>query len=283
VKASNSQIPLPDSRPARAPVAVYTLLVFAVTWAVWLPRALASQDTAAGELFNELGSIWTYGPAVAAVLAAAWTGGRRSLRDLGSSVVRWRVGWPWYLALVGIPAFWLAATVGIARLSGADVEVALPDAGVPGLIIALIVLTLSDGLGEEVGWRGWALPHLLERMGALPASVLLGVIWAAWHLPLHYTAGSYLADTPVWVLSARLPATAIVFTWLFRRTRGSAFIAILLHGTMNATAGLVVPDTAADIAGIAAHWLAAIVVVVVAGRTLDRRSAQLTQARTRTP
>jgi hypothetical protein len=53
--------------------------------------------------------------------------------------------------------------------------------------------------------------------------------------------------------------------------------------TLTATAGLVVPDTAADIAGIAAHWLAAIVVVVVAGRTLDRRSAQLTQARTRTP
>jgi uncharacterized protein len=262
----------PPSRSAGMSFVVFTLAAFAITWAVWLPRALASRGDIDGELFLVLGSVWTYGPAAAAVVAAAWAGGRDALRELGSRLGRWRVGWRWYAAVVGIPALWVVATVAIARLAGADATVALPEAGVLGLAITMVALTVTDGLGEEVGWRGWALPRLLERMRALDASLLLGIVWAAWHLPLHFTLGSYLADTPVWVLFAQLPATAIVFTWVFLRTRGSTFIAVLLHGAMNAGAGLVTPGPATHAAGVAAHWIAAVVVVAVSGRDLDRRT-----------
>jgi uncharacterized protein len=253
------------------PLAVFFSLAFAVTWVVWVPRALLAPTSPGGGLFEGLGAVWTYGPAIAAVLAAAWTGGRSGLAELGGRAARWRVGAWWYVvALVVLPTLLLGLTIGLGLLTGGDVEVRSLEAGVSGLLVAFVVLSLSDGLGEEIGWRGWALPRLLERVRATEASVLLGLVWAAWHLPLHATAGSYLADVPPWVLFARLPATSIVFTWVFRHTHGSALVAVLLHGALNVAGGTVQPGTAADVAGIAAHWIVAVGLVSVAGRDLDR-------------
>lgn len=257
-------------RSPLASVLVYTLLAFAVTWIVWVPRALATQEVIDGQAFIDLGAVWTYGPAIAAVLAAAWTGGRGGLRELASRLGRWRVGWEAYLLVLVIPVLWGLLTVAFARVAGADVDLVPPEAGVLGLVVAWIALSLTDGLGEEVGWRGWALPQLLERLRPLGASLLLGIVWAAWHLPLLATEGSYLEGSEAWVLFARLPATAIVFTWVYHRSRGSALVAVLLHGTMNVVAGLVAASPAVDAAGVAAHWVTALAVIRLAGRELGR-------------
>jgi membrane protease YdiL (CAAX protease family) len=96
-----------------------------------------------------------------------------------------------------------------------------------------MILALTDGLGEELGWRGFALPRLLRRIGPVRASVLLGLVWAVWHAPLYWTTGATLEGTPVWLLLVQLPACAVLYTWVFQRTGGSALPAIVLHASLS--------------------------------------------------
>ena len=91
----------------------------------------------------------------------------------------------------------------------------------------------TDGLGEELAWRGFALPRLLTSHNALVASLILGVLWAAWHLPLVWTESAPLYQQPVWLLLLNMTAKSILFTWVFLHTRGSVLLAALLHATTN--------------------------------------------------
>jgi membrane protease YdiL (CAAX protease family) len=138
----------------------------------------------------------------------------------------------------------------------------------------------SGPLGEELGWRGFALPRLLERFAdhrysALAASLILGVIHSAWHLPL-LLGGEQ--DVP----SLLGPiAAAIVFTWLFQHTQGSVLLAVLFHAAVQNSGRFLSPlFTGAD--SVQQHWLklaiwvmAAIVIVLVAGAArLERTPAR---------
>jgi membrane protease YdiL (CAAX protease family) len=139
---------------------------------------------------------------------------------------------------------------------------------VPTLLLTLVLLTLTDGVGEELAWRGYALPRLLERSGAIVASLILGVIWATWHLPLIWTTGSAIEHQPVWLLYADLGAKALIFTWVFLRTRGSVLIAALLHGSTNlfavSPAVLEPGDLAVATGAMAAKWLLALALFALA-------------------
>jgi uncharacterized protein len=163
----------------------FFMLAFGITWAVWVPRAVGIPVGAVGQL-------WTWVPAVAALLAAALTGGRGALRDLGARLVRWRVGWRWYLVVVLGPAAFSVAVALLYALMGGSFAAATPPVlrGETPLVILplfLVVLFITDGVGEELAWRGFALPRLLASYNALVASLILGVLWALWHLPLVWT------------------------------------------------------------------------------------------------
>jgi membrane protease YdiL (CAAX protease family) len=142
------------------------------------------------------------------------------------------------------------------------------------LPLFLLILTFTDGLGEELAWRGFALPRLLTRYNALMASVVLGVIWALWHLPLLWTDGNGMFHLPVWLLLLDLTAKSILFTWVFLHTRGSVLIAMLFHGATNLF--LVSPevvstgDLGLPVLAMVAKWVLVVVVLVVAGPSLAR-------------
>jgi membrane protease YdiL (CAAX protease family) len=159
----------------------FFLLAFAITWVVCIPRA-------AGAPLGAVGQLWTWIPAIAALLAAALTGGRGAVRELGTRLVRWRVGWQWYVVVVFGPAVFSLALTVIYTLFGGSWATEVPRALREGpfvlLPLFLMILALTDGLGEELAWRGFALPRLLARHNALMASLILGVLWALWHLPL---------------------------------------------------------------------------------------------------
>ncbi len=93
--------------------------------------------------------------------------------------------------------------------------------------------------GEEVGWRGYALPRLAERFGLAPAGLLIGVIWAAWHLPLFFVPGgdTFGQSFPVYLL--QVVALSIAMAWLFWRTQGSLLLVMLLHASINNTKDIV--------------------------------------------
>jgi membrane protease YdiL (CAAX protease family) len=193
----------------RHPLVTFFLLVFIITWVVWVPRASGAPLGAAGQA-------WTWAPAIAALLAAALTGGRGALRELGARLVRWRVGWQWYLVVILGPAAFSLAVAGIYTLFGGSWSAAAPPALLQGpllfLPLFLLILTFTDGLSEELAWRGFALPRLLTRYNALAASLILGVIWALWHFPLLWTKGNGMFHQPVWLLLLDVTAKAVLFT-----------------------------------------------------------------------
>jgi uncharacterized protein len=255
----------------RRPTIAFFVAAFALTWVVWVPRALGSA-WAVG-----LGAVWTYMPAVAALLVAAVVG-HGAVRDLGRRLTRWRVPLRWYaVVLLGPAAFWavVLAVVGVLGLLGVPYDgTAAPrppgaDLGVRVLPV-LVVLALTDGLGEEAGWRGFALPRLLGRLPGLAASVLLGLVWALWHLPLVWTEGAALEGASAVLLLLELPARSIVFTRVFGATGGSALIAILLHVALSlstVTAAVAwITDRRVAVVVLLLEWLVAATVLPVRSR-----------------
>ena len=254
------------------PLAVFFLLAFVVTWAVWVPRA-------AGVELGAVGQLWTWVPAAAALIAAVLTGGRAAVAELGSRLVRWRVGWRWYAVVVLGPAAFSFAVAALYALLGGSWAAAVPPAlrgGTPltMLPLFLLVLFVTDGLGEEVAWRGFALPRLLVRHNALVASLILGSLWAAWHLPLVWTEGAPLFGQPVWLLLLDMTAKSVLFTWVFLHSRGSVLLAALFHATTNL---FVVSPAVADAGSVVlpllaagAQWALVGVVIAVAGPGLAK-------------
>jgi len=248
------------------------VLAFGITWAVWVPRA-------AGVPVGAVGQLWTWTPAVAALLAAAITGGRGALRDLGARLVRWRVGWRWYVVVILGPAAFSLAVAALYTLLGGSWAAAASSAlsGEAPLVVLplfLVVLFVTDGLGEELAWRGFALPRLLARYNALVAGLILGVLWAAWHLPLMWTEGAPLYQQSIWLLSLDMTAKSVLFTWVFLHTRGSVLLAALLHATTNL---FVVSPVVTEVGGLAlpllaalAKWALVVVLIVVAGPGLAK-------------
>ena len=216
-------------RLRRHELVIIVTAVFVATWVVWVPRAL-------GVPVGFLGPLWTWAPAVATVVGVAMLRGRAGLAELGRRLLTWRVGWWWYaIVLLGPLAFSLAVA-GLAVLLGRRwTEVRPPFLAMTlgGLVLTLLILVITDGLGEEVAWRGYLLPRLLERRGPVVAGLIVGVVWWLWHLPLVWTAGAAIEGQPLWLLLLDLLAKSLIFTAVFLCTRGSLLIAILLHATTN--------------------------------------------------
>jgi membrane protease YdiL (CAAX protease family) len=188
--------------------------------------------------------------------------------------------------LLGIPAL---LVLGIIVLPGA-----LASFHAPGPLFLVdyletffIIFFLGGPLGEEPGWRGFALPRMQTRYGPLWATLLLGVLWACWHLPHFLTAAqhggpgtsfaTFLTNFPIFVLEAI--ALAIMFTWVFNHTRGSIFIAILLHTSIDATSSLVplfpaAIVTSTDLAALIGWGVPALLIVPLTRGRLGYQSRQ---------
>jgi uncharacterized protein len=256
----------------RHPLATFFVLVYALTWVVWVPRAL-------GDVPFLIGRAWTWMPAVAALMAAAIVGGRGALRDLGSRLIRWRVGWQWYVIVLLGPAVFSVAVAWIYGLFGGSMASAVPpaliDTPLPLLPLFLLIYAFTDGIGEELAWRGFALPRLLSRYSALLASLVLGLLWAAWHLPLLWTDEAAMYQQPIWLPLADITAKSVLFTWVFVHTRGSVLIAILFHASTNlflvSPSPTVSGDLTLPVLAAAAKWILVLLLVGATGPALVRR------------
>jgi membrane protease YdiL (CAAX protease family) len=147
----------------------------------------------------------------------------------------------------------------------------------PTVLFLFGYMFIQVGIGEEIGWRGYALPKLQAGYSALVSSVILGVIWSLWHLPLFFDPTSPYSRTPFWAFLIFMVAVSILITWVFNSTGGSVLMIMILHAVMNASTGPLwgtLPDGATTISNTniwviqaALLWVAAIVVVLVYGAT----------------
>lgn len=219
----------------RYKLVLFFLLAYVFTWARWLPEAAAARGWLSVEIPFGVVLVAGYGPLLAAVLLTALTSGWTGLKDLGARLVRWRVSPRWYLVVLLMPL--LFQGVGLllySMVSGQPVTLAPDRLPWLKLLSFFPLLFLGfDGLGEEVGWRGFALPGLLARHSPLVSSLILGVLWGFWHLAYALAPESALSGTPFYLVVANTVGLAILHTWIFAHVRGSIFIAILFHAWNN--------------------------------------------------
>ena len=222
------------------PVAAYFTLAYAFSWVIWVPLGVADQVEGVGQLLFLLGG---FGPLAAAATVTRATGG--SVRQWLRSIFRFRVHVRWYLAAVLLyPIVVALATVEYALL-GQETDLSLLDERLVGYLPTLIFVALIGGGQEEPGWRGFALPRLQERMSPFRATLVLGVLWALWHLPILLTSEnpdhglSVIAFVGVLLVLVCGIAVgyATALTYLWNRT-ASVVPCILLHASFNTANGM---------------------------------------------
>lgn len=234
----------PARSGARTLVAFF-VLAYALSWAWVIPLALTHQVVDRGQGWPTRYPA-LLGPAVAAFLVVAATAGRRGIGELVGRIVLWQVGWRWWLVAFSPLAFLLVAVLGawvsgrpLPPLADFGLYSGVPATGLLGSLLLVIIAAILGAFGEEIGWRGFALPRLQHRFSPLVASLILAVLWALWHLPLFFVVATYRAFGAVdYVgLVIGLSCGAIVLTWLYNRSGGSILLVAIWHGVFNVASG----------------------------------------------
>jgi membrane protease YdiL (CAAX protease family) len=212
----------------------------------------------------------------AALVWAAASQSPRLVNLLGSILSPRSSWWTYAVALLLFPAASVLGS-GLVMLFGGDLGAppqALAETSWTSILIVFGLTLLFGGpFGEEIGWRGWLLPTLQVRLSPLLASLIIGLVWGLWHLPLHLRGmydgdmGTGAAGFMVRIASSCL--LAVLFTWLYNRARGGLLVVILLHTSVNNTSGYWLPVNA----GLTVVLLVVAVVVVLTDRMYARPPA----------
>lgn len=276
------------------PLFFYFFLAYAFSWLVSLPYVLNLWSGLPGDYTLGLILKQWVGPALAGIVMTRVTAGQEGLRSLRHRCRQWRAGWQWYLfSLLGVPALILLG-IGIQPGVLAGFQ-GLPQGFWVRYLVYFIIVFFGVGLPEEIGWRGFALPRMQPRFGPLLATFLLGVGWAFWHLffflmPDHGGGpgtgfGALLKNFSIFFVLVL--AMSVLFTWVYNHTRGSIFIAGILHaaidapqlvwlplflevGTSNSTSG----ETSLDLALLVPFGLLALLIIVLTRGRLGYQPGQ---------
>lgn len=195
-------------------LAAFFLLAYAISWSCWLIAYVVGG--AVGMVIFIIGG---FGPAIAALVVTRLTGG--SVRAWASRIVSWRAPSRFYLYALGLPALLFSAMNLELALLGENVDASLLFSRLPAYLLTLVFVAILGGGLEEPGWRGYALGRLQERHTPLWATLILGLLWGVWHVPIYGPAG--------FVVPLGL---AFFYTYLFNKT-GSILLCVLLHGSLT--------------------------------------------------
>jgi len=199
-----------------------------------------------------------YATGLAAMLGTALISGGAGIRKLLGSLLIWRVGIQWWLAALLLPALiYLVSVYLISLFGGPPIDFSRYQP-LYTIIPIIVMVTLLNGFGEELGWRGFMLPRTQSRYSALVSSLMVGLFWGLWHAPVYFiegTAQSMLrSQVGFWagllIFTGTTIAISITFTWIFNNTRGSVLIAAILHGANNAWINYFMADPAEEVLGI---------------------------------
>jgi membrane protease YdiL (CAAX protease family) len=248
------------------PLIAFFVLAFAIAWAILIPNVLASYGLISIPAPVAFLLVMGYGPTIAAVVVSGVLGGRTEIGRLLKRLLVWRVGWTWWAITLFLNGAIILGALGLYALLGNEVP-AFPELG-PGLLVEVLLTFLLVALinGEEIGWRGFALPRLQARYGVLATVAVLGVLETLFHLPIFFNNGPSDAGgqngTPFGAFLVSSVLAVFLFVWLYDHTRGSLLIATFFHASMNAWSNILpFPATSASF-----FWLLALAqAVAVAG------------------
>ena len=249
------------------------LLMFALTWPIDLANSGVLPIKFPFVVYLFLG--WGFG--IASLIMTGLTLGKDAVITLLKRFLIWRVGWKWYLApFLLAPVLIVGGVYLNAALTGVPPDFSTvmaykifgKSAYLPLFILPFFMVDFIAN-GEEIGWRGYVLPRLQAKYGALTSTLILGVIWGFWHLPKflsHWNTVSF-----VWFMVHTM-AISVVYTWLYNSTKGSLLLVTLFHAASNAT-GVFMPmantvssgNMGAYIIFVLLETVAAIVIVIATG------------------
>ena len=235
-------------------LASFLVVAYAFTWSI--QGALAASGMEASWTHSIIIGFGGFGPPIGAAVVIWASGG--SLRTWLSQMLKWRIGWRWWAVALLLPAVVLALGVALFVLLGGPID--LTSFASPFIyLFAMAWGTVWGGGQEDLGWRGFMLPVLQDRFSALVSSVLVGLAWAGWHLPLFLNAttthgGWPLSQQLLWMVS--IFAGSVLWTWMYNSTDGSVLAVAVFHAGIN-TMGIYHPaDMAALLPnGVPDPWL----------------------------
>jgi hypothetical protein len=211
-------------------------LTFLINWGLWGLLVFSPQFqalTGASAPDSPLLYVGGYAPTIAALFLVSWIYGPRGLKSFLARLLRWNVSIWWYAGLialfVGLDLFVRYLTIltgGYVPAIGYSTAMAVP--------LALLTLVTTTGpLGEELGWRGLALPLLQRRYSPLAASLILGCIWGVWHVPAFLFSGSPQSISTLPLYFIYLVCGTVLMTAVYNATGGSLPLMIIVHGLFN--------------------------------------------------
>ena len=278
----------------RRPVLGYYALTFAISWGGVLllvggPAGIPGTPEHIERLIWLVVLTLELGPPVAGLVLTGLVSGRAGYAALLSRLLRWRVGARWYaVALLTAPLLGTAVVLALSRTSPAYLPGILTTSDKASLLLPAIAAGLLGGLGEELGWTGFATPRLRLRHGVLATGLFVGVLWGMWHYPVTpaWISGTYAGELPLTLfltatgvlsLVGQLTAYRVLLVWVYDRT-GSLLLAVLMHASLIAsTLFLLAPAAMAGVVYVtwslalaAAFWIAVAAVAVADGGQLTR-------------
>jgi len=245
------------------PVVVFYLLAILISWVGWLPVVLGSRGVAffQAPIFQSLLILPAVGPMLAAIIVSRKTDGRSAARGLLRPLAQWRVPLQWYVIAVALPVLFLTVGKLVTDWLGlpADTHVLTQENRIATFVAAFLIALLANPW-EEVGWRGFALPRLQSRYSAFRSSLIVGLLWGVWHLPLFLWSGHPMSEQSFWLSLVDTLAAACIYTWVYNNTEGSLLIVTLYHVAWNTCGAMIVG--ASDLVMTVESWIAVLVLVL---------------------
>ncbi|HEY0493621.1 MAG TPA: type II CAAX endopeptidase family protein [Candidatus Dormibacteraeota bacterium] len=225
----------------RRPLVGFFVIAYGLSWAVWVPMALAGARVYKGQPWpSHVPGM--FGPIAAGLIMSAAVAGTLGIRQLVRRMFQWRVAKRWYLvALSPLGFYGVAAVIGVAFGQGLPNLSQLGSfSGLPLVAAPLMwLLLLVTAFAEETGWRGFAVNEMLKKRSLLFTAVIIGLLWAMWHVPSMFMIESYrqmgLAILPI--LTLGIVSGSILLAWLYRESGGSVLIVAIWHASYNLVTG----------------------------------------------
>jgi membrane protease YdiL (CAAX protease family) len=230
---------------------VYFALTYAISWPLWLLSRLAGETL--GTLLLVVGG---FGPLLAAAIMIRYCG--ESLTDWLRAIIHWRVPVRFYAYALGLPVLIMSVMNAVLAAFGQHPDLSVISGRFPAYLQTMLITAVIFGGQEEPGWRGYALPRLEQRHAPLVATLILGLGWGVWHIPLYGPLGFVV---PL--------VLAFFYTWLYNRTQ-SVLLCILLHASFTAAQDhllLVADSQIVDVVLLGTYLVgAAVLIAVTRGR-----------------
>jgi uncharacterized protein len=223
------------------PLLIFFILAFAFSWVVYINLVFMRQGWTQVNIPYALHYLASFGPMLAAFIVTGIIGGRAGLGELWGRITKWRVKWPYAaFAFLSPLALFCLATFLIRIFQGE-----WPDLRLLGQVNylpylgwgVLIVWIITFGFGEEIGWRGFALPRLQKTMSVSRATLILGLVWALWHVPAFFYHETYI-NMEWYILPGFIFGVlcgSVLFTWLYNGSGGSVLMVAIWHALYDLT------------------------------------------------